>query len=44
MLERYEPNFDENLRNVGVQIMAGDMIIGSKEALMRNQVNYLRRR
>lgn len=43
-IQAVEGYAEENLRNVGVQIMAGDMIIGSKEALMRNQVNYLRRR
>lgn len=45
-IQAVEGYAEENLRNVGAQIVAGigDVIRGSAETLMGNQVNYSRRR
>ena len=45
-IQAVEQYAEENLRNVGAQIAAGigDVIRGSAETLMGNQVSYSRRR
>lgn len=45
-IQAVEGYAEENLRNAGAQIVAGigDVIRGSAETLMGNQVSYLRRR
>ena len=45
-IQEVEGYAEENLRNAGAQIVAGigDVIRGSAETLMGNQVSYSRRR